>query len=973
VSTMPPRASCSRRRPVAFFLAAISVALLCTAAESQPQTTKAEEDFQFASGLFNRQMYELAAEKYIAFAQAYPNDANVPLALFRAGECYFKLDQTDKALDVFGQVVTRYPQAPEAVHASYRTGELKFKAGDYDAAIAAFGRVLAGQPDATLRAGAEYWTAESLYDKGQFGEAIPHYQASLQAAPNGPFAAYAAYSIALCNLEAGNLDAAREFFNRVLTDFPESEVAAEASYRLGDVLYAQGDYDAAAAQYRKTAEGSPDSPFALRARYGIAWCAYQQKDYEGAMQRFRELGAQTADPGLAAEAKLHAADCLFHLGKFEEAAAGYAVVEQLGVAKVAPDAAFWRANALARLDRLDEAAQALEAMIQKYPDSELIPDAYLALGDVRVRQKALDGAQQAYQAARDKATDAGDKARAAYGLAWVAYERDPSPEAADALAQALADVPLAEGEGARALQIAALQQAKGDHAAASKTLEDFLAQNANSPDAAEAYYRLGQSKLALNDPPGAERALRTVLDRFPNSPFRSRAAAALAKALAAQGKADEAQQVLAGAPAQAGDNTVLSAQFEIAQSLLDAGKFEEARKQFEGIVASNPPGPLMAAARFGIGVAHMQTNQWQEAAAQFQQAAAADPQGDNAPPALFNRGVCLEKQGDFAGAAAAYQALADGFPNHEQAGRARLRQAVCLLQENQAEQAKPILKAVAAGGDAESAATALFHLGEIAFAAEQYDAALGFYDRLLQGQGAGGLQPAALYKKAWSLLRLGRQNEALPVFQRAIDAGAEGDVLLDCKLQVATALLGESKPAEAAALLKPLLGGELQGELGARVMIVLGEACLQVGDDATAKAAFQKMLAGSPEAPLAPRALLGLGIILRKEKNYAEAQARLSAAAEKSTGEQAAHARFELAECLREQGKTAEAVEEYLRVVILGNVPAWGAAAQYRVGECQEALGDKDKAKAAYQAVLKDFAGQTEWVQRAQERLQALQ
>ena len=155
-------------------------------------------------------------------------------------------------------------------------------------------------------------------------------------------------------------------------------------------------------------------------------------------------------------------------------------------------------------------------------------------------------------------------------------------------------------------------------------------------------------------------------------------------------------------------------------------------------------------------------------------------------------------------------------------------------------------------------------------------------------------------------------------------------------------------------------------------LAVLGDAALQAGDDVTAKSAFERMLADFGDDTLAPRALLGLGVILRKQKNHDEAQRHLAEAAQKGSGEIAAHARFEMAESLREQGKTQQAVEEYLRVVIVGNAPTWGAAAQYRVGECQKALGDKDKARAAYQAVLDDFADQTDWVQKAQERLQAL-
>jgi len=48
------------------------------------------------------------------------------------------------------------------------------------------------------------------------------------------------------------------------------------------------------------------------------------------------------------------------------------------------------------------------------------------------------------------------------------------------------------------------------------------------------------------------------------------------------------------------------------------------------------------------------------------------------------------------------------------------------------------------------------------------------------------------------------------------------------------------------------------------------------------------------------------------------------------------------------------------------------AKSQYRIGECLEKLGKTDEAKAAYEAVPRDFPGQTALVEKAKERLAAL-
>ena len=97
--------------------------------------------------------------------------------------------------------------------------------------------------------------------------------------------------------------------------------------------------------------------------------------------------------------------------------------------------------------------------------------------------------------------------------------------------------------------------------------------------------------------------------------------------------------------------------------------------------------------------------------------------------------------------------------------------------------------------------------------------------------------------------------------------------------------------------------------------------------------------------------------------------ATLPARAEESAGE--AYARAVTKE-------TAERDPEGAMAIYRAILKQWraeeetAAKAQYRIGECLEKTGDLDDARAAYDAVLRDFPGQTAVVEKARERLDAL-
>lgn len=79
---------------------------------------KAEDQFNFATGLMIKKEYELAVSEFKDLLQKYPDFKSADLAWFRLGETLYKLGEKAEAEKAFRKVITTYP-ASEKLSASY--------------------------------------------------------------------------------------------------------------------------------------------------------------------------------------------------------------------------------------------------------------------------------------------------------------------------------------------------------------------------------------------------------------------------------------------------------------------------------------------------------------------------------------------------------------------------------------------------------------------------------------------------------------------------------------------------------------------------------------------------------------------------------------------------------------------------------------------------------------------------------------
>jgi outer membrane protein assembly factor BamD (BamD/ComL family) len=102
-------------KSIRMFAAAMLAALLMVSCSSSPKKLQVEiktlEDSLFADAtkMIDREMAQDLIDKYIEFADAFPNDPEAPATLFKAGDMAMNLNMPQKAIDIFDRIMTNYP------------------------------------------------------------------------------------------------------------------------------------------------------------------------------------------------------------------------------------------------------------------------------------------------------------------------------------------------------------------------------------------------------------------------------------------------------------------------------------------------------------------------------------------------------------------------------------------------------------------------------------------------------------------------------------------------------------------------------------------------------------------------------------------------------------------------------------------------------------------------------------------------
>jgi cellulose synthase operon protein C len=941
----------------------------------------AEDQYAVAAGHYAAGRWRLAVEEFDLFLDRFPDHATADVVRFYSGEALIQQGRFAEARERFAQFLQRQPDHQHAPQARFRTGEAAYLAGDAETARREFEEFRRRHPAHERNGFVLPYLGDFALARGDAAAAQAYYSEALEKYPDSPLRDACRWGLARASESLGDTAGAERFY-RYLAYQTKGELADDAQLRLGLLFYRANKHEQAASEFRRLDTEFPQSDQRPHGQYWLA--------------------------------KSHLAT-----RNWKEAAAVSKSIRIEPNHELAPAVAFTAGEALARLQRSEEAHRRFAEVAANWPESEWADDAL--------------------QARIDLALANGD-AESVDSLAAEFHERFAgSPLAASAK--------LAHG---RSL----LRREK--YAEAAAIFEQLTAEAAGGQTLVReeaAHYYLGLSQLGLGENEEAIAALaRIPLDRVAPA-LADGVRVAQAAALVGRERFEEAlpllKQYLQSQPGGA-DAPKCRAQLVVALAKLE--RLDEAAAAHDAFAQRNvliirtfcPPQSSSARPRTPRGEKELARRMFTLLAQ------------DGNSPQFTAKGLSglawLEYDGDPAESAATFERLVKDHPNSKLAGEAAMMQARSLERLGQLEEAAEMYRLVLENHAAtEAASAAMVALARLLDRqGEDAEAAL-HYQRYIEEHPHAADLDAALYQLAWTLADLERPGDADAAFERIVKRHRSSRYWADAAYRLAERAATAQNYDRALELVEQVIASDAPGEVKSHALYLKGQiaAVRELWDEVAPP--MEQLLAEYPEsslqlaamywaaesyyrrreydeagrrlaelAPLAEHAKgdwLGMvplrqAQVLAHQKQWREAQEIVGGIAERfpefrqqyevdyllgrclmaqakfndaraafdrvivspSGGrtETAAMAQWMIGETHFHQKDYLEAIRAYHRVERLFPYPRWQAGALLQAGKCRELRGEFHDAVQLYAQILKDFPN-TPFTEDAAQRLRAAQ
>ena len=214
--------------------------------------------------LFLNRRYTEAIETFQHLIDTYPESPKIGEAHFWIGECYYQVDDTEKARRYFEITFEKYPSSLYADYAIYSLGWLSYKKRDFPKAIEYFKQGSLSYPNSPIYPQMLFWLAESY-------------------------------------MQNGDTDQAYTFFSKFLKRAPESRLKIPALFEVARIQFYRKEYQASKETLGNLLSLKVPEPLLPKIYLLIGWCEYFLKDANGIKTFNRVLKSQKLSNELVQE------------------------------------------------------------------------------------------------------------------------------------------------------------------------------------------------------------------------------------------------------------------------------------------------------------------------------------------------------------------------------------------------------------------------------------------------------------------------------------------------------------------------------------------------------------------------------------------------------------------------------------------------------------------------------------------------
>lgn len=472
-------------------------------------------------------------------------------------EALLETDKPAAAARLLSQLLNQHRDWSRREEAWLLLARAQRAAGEMQAASKAVNQCLREFPEGPQADLAWYRLGQLEQQQQNNSAAIAAFAASLKAKPDGSLAAWSLLAIGWCHEANGDLPAAEQAWSNLIARLPESTAAASAVLARGDARQRLGDH----------AGGLTDAELVLKPGSPIA---------------------ARLDAAARGEARLLQGLCLLGLERYAEAATSLRALLSDSPDLPAADQVLFQLGIAESLGgELAAAGKTFKRLVEKFPRSPFVADAWLQLGEADFAVEDWHAAAAAYRqaiaAAPQMQQAGGVLEQAHHKLGWTQLLQDKPGPAAAAFAAQLKAAPAGPlAADARALLAQALA---GDNqpAAALQAFKTALADPAALSSAelrATSFIRAAETAAAADDWKQSLAFAERLLALDPQSPQANAARYAAGWARQQLGQLDQAAAEYRRVAAADRSGLAARARFMEGEVLFEQGQHKEAIKAF---------------------------------------------------------------------------------------------------------------------------------------------------------------------------------------------------------------------------------------------------------------------------------------------------------------------------------------------------------------------------------------------------------
>lgn len=320
--------------------------------------------------LYNNDAVELLQKFNAEFPESiYKNNIN-----FRLGQYFFQKKKYVDALVWLNQVDISALDAEKQDEIYFKIGYSQFQLGELKTARNAFFNVK--DSDSQYGAPALYYYSHIAYQEESYQLALEGFEKLLG---DARFKEVVPYYIAQIYYLQGNYEKVTEFAPKIM-DSIDAKNSADLNHLIGDAYYKVGKYDEAVPyleDYNKVSKTTRDED------YQLGYAYYRASSFDKAIKMFDRVAKK--DDKLGQTALYHIGECYLKKENFAYARTAFEAASMLDYdLKIQEDALYNYAILSYKLDYnpYDEAIEAFELYLERYPNSKRKNDVYQYLVNV---------------------------------------------------------------------------------------------------------------------------------------------------------------------------------------------------------------------------------------------------------------------------------------------------------------------------------------------------------------------------------------------------------------------------------------------------------------------------------------------------------------------------------------------------------------------------------------------------------------